>query len=90
MANLPRRPSGLNPAMFGQAIGWGTGHEAARKRMATITIEEIRATGITREVAVGWRRFYETEASRRPANPSAAGRIELMNRVIELLDENPS
>jgi hypothetical protein len=71
---------------FGNKVmRWGTGHEAARARIKTLTREELERAGVTAEMAAIWRDFYINEAARNPANPSAAGRAELMARAAELL-----
>jgi hypothetical protein len=85
LAELPKLPTGMKSAAFGQAIGWGTGDAAARERARTITLEEIHAVKLTREMAVAWRDLYEKEAER-TSNPSAEGRRDLMQRIIDLLD----
>jgi len=71
---------------FGQRImRWGTGSEAARARMASLTRAELVQAGVTREMAVAWRDFYLHALVRNPLNPSAAGRPALMQRAVELL-----
>ncbi len=64
---------------------WGTGDAAARERIATLTRDELERAGVTLEMAREWRNFYRRELSRNPANPSAAGRAELMRRAVDLL-----
>jgi RHS repeat-associated protein len=79
-------PSGMTPAEFGQKVmRWGTGAEAARARIATLTREELEEAGVTREMVEAWRNFYRNELLRNPNNGSAAGRIDLMQRAAELL-----
>ena len=48
-------------------------------------LSELQADGVTPEIADEWRRFYSDVAARNPDNPSAAGRAELMQRVLDLL-----
>ena len=89
MANVPMTPGGGDMASFGLAMGWGSGSESARERMATITREQLQQIGMTRELAIAWRGFYDEVQRQNPLNPSAAGRRDLMQRVIELLTGDP-
>ena len=84
---LPRPPipGGMGLNAFGKFIGWGTGNDAARARMQTITAQELRQGGLTVDMAVQWRDFYINEVARNPGNPSAAGRAELMDFIVGLL-----
>jgi hypothetical protein len=66
---------------------WGTGDDAARARIRTLTREELEEAGLTQEVAEAWRNFYRQELARNPRNPSAAGRAELRQRAVELLGQ---
>lgn len=84
---LPSMPEGVDPPDFGKIMKWGTGDAAARLRMQTLTREELRRSGVTREMAVEWRDFYLAEKVRIPQNPSAAGRADLMSRAAELLKD---
>jgi hypothetical protein len=82
----PQLPGGVTAREFGTKImRWGTGNDAARARIASLTRQELEASGVTREMAEAWRDFYRTEALRVPTNPSAQGRAELMQRAAELL-----
>ena len=73
---------------FGRRVmQWGTGDDAARARIRTLTREEIEEAGLTQEMAEAWRNFYRQELARNPRNPSAAGRAELMQRAVELLGQ---
>lgn len=78
-------PAGLTAAEFGKRIGWGKGDGAARARMATLTIEELRAIGLRAEQAANWALAYESVHRLAPENPSAAGRAELMRYAARLL-----
>lgn len=64
---------------------WGTGDEAARARIQTLTKEELERAGITKEMAASWRDFHRQVKAANPGNPSAEGRAELMQRAYELL-----
>lgn len=82
----PPVPPGMSVRDFGNKVmRWGTGHESARARIATLTREELERAGVTLEIAEAWREFYLNEAARNSANPSAAGRGDLMRRAVELL-----
>jgi hypothetical protein len=82
---VPRLPSGMTNRQFGKIMDWGTGDAAARARIATLRADELKAHGITEEVAQEWAAFYWRERIRLPENPSAAGRADLMERAVELL-----
>ncbi|HXG63695.1 MAG TPA: RHS repeat-associated core domain-containing protein, partial [Blastocatellia bacterium] len=82
----PATPGGMTPAQFGQQVmRWGRSSAEARQRIATLTREELENAGVTKEIAQAWREFYRKEMARNPANPSAAGRAELMDRAVKLL-----
>jgi len=85
LLDVPDTPGNRSLAEFGLAIGWGRGSAVARARMATISFRELEETGMTIDLAVAWRDFYDHVDRKFPDNPSAAGRRELMQRVIELL-----
>lgn len=71
---------------FGKRImQWGTGDDAARARIGTLTRVDLVQIGLTQEMAAAWRDFYLHELARNPRNPSAAGRAELMQRAADLL-----
>ena len=73
---------------FGQRVmRWGTGNAAARARISSLTREELERAELTWEMAEAWRDFYRHEMARNPRNPSAAGRAELMQRAVEILQE---
>ena len=82
---IPRRFA--NKHEFGLAIGWGHLDDAARDRAAKVTLAELRAMDMTVDIARDWIELYRDEVHFNPANPSAKGRIELMRRIIELLEE---
>jgi RHS repeat-associated protein len=84
---MPRPlPPGVTQAQFGnEVMRWGTGNAAARERIATLTREGLTKAGVTKDMARAWRDFYRTVARETPANPSAAGRADLMQRALELL-----
>ena len=82
----PPIPKGITLREFGNRVmRWGTGDEEARARIGTLTREELERAGLTQEMAEAWRDFYRNELARNPRNPSAAGRAELMQRAVELL-----
>lgn len=82
----PSTPKGMSNRSFNeQVMKWGTGSEAARQRASTITLKELEDGGVTVELAQQWRDWYSNILAQNPKNPSAAGRVDLMNRAIELL-----
>ena len=82
----PDVPAGITRNVFGTRImRWGSGDAAARARKESLTREELVAGGVTLNMAREWREFYRLEMLRNPANPSAAGRADLMQRAVELL-----
>jgi len=83
--NLPL-PPGMTAPEFGQDVmKWGTGDDAARARMQTLTREELEERGVTKEMAEGWRDLYQRVKLHNPGNPSAQGRAELMQKAVDLL-----
>ncbi|HEY1014006.1 MAG TPA: DUF4951 domain-containing protein [Herpetosiphonaceae bacterium] len=85
---VPAIPCGLTLACFGQRVlCWSTGSEAARRRIASLTREELLGHGVTCAMAAAWRDFYLNEIARNPRNPSAPGRVDLLRRVVALLAE---
>lgn len=84
----PGTPDNMGNSRFGKEVmKWGTGDEAARSRMGTLTREELQRAGVTKEIAAQWRDFYREVARVTPANTSAAGRADLMQRAVELLTQ---
>jgi hypothetical protein len=78
-------PTGLTAAEFGKLIGWGEGSDAARARIATLTVEELREIGVQMEQAINWAIAYESVQRLSPRNPSAAGLAQLMRHAASLL-----
>ncbi len=70
---------------LGKLMKWGTGNDAARRGKMGLSLSELLADGMTPEIAEAWRVFYSEVAARNPDNPSAEGRAELMERVLDLL-----
>ena len=87
---LPWVPPGYTLSKFGgEVVKWGNSSEAARARMESLTeqdLESMRSLGLTRARADEWRDFYTDVSRRNPQNPSAAGRVDLMQRIADLLD----
>ena len=72
---------------FGKSVmRWGRGDAEARERIETLSAAELLRHGVTQEIAEAWRRFYENEVRRRPKNPSARGRADLMRAAAGLLE----
>src|SRR5206468_8252615 len=81
-------PAGMTTAYFGQQVmRWGTGNAAAISRIGQVTLQELQASGITRQMALSCYQFYSYVAQMSPANPSAAGRAQLMKAVVEMFDK---
>jgi hypothetical protein len=86
MREPPGVPAGKTRSEFGtKTMRWGTGDAAARARIESLTQHELENAGVTLQMARAWRDFYRQELVRNPANPSAAGRADLMRRAMELL-----
>ena len=82
-------PEGVTPNEFGtQIIRWGRGDAEARNRIKTITADELRTHGVTAAMAEAWLNFYRAVKAEHPANPSAAGRADLMEHIAKLLEES--
>ncbi len=89
MPKPPIVPGGRTVNAFGfDVMRWGTGDEAARERMVILTREYLVSKGVTAEMARAWRDFYINEVERSPRNPSARGRVELMQRALDLLEDS--
>ncbi len=87
---FPRPPGGLSLNQFGtEVMKWGTGDAAAKVRIATLTRAELEHAGVTRQYAEAVRDFYLNEVWRNTLNPSARGRVALMQRAVDLLSGDP-
>lgn len=85
MPSLPL-PEGIhNFAEFGRLMKWGKGDDQARARAREITLAWVRNAGIGFDIAFAWRDMYLRVKLFTPGNPSAQGRAELMQRIIDLL-----
>jgi hypothetical protein len=83
---IPPTPGAMSVTKFGsEVMRWGTGNDAARARMATLTRQELERAAVTKQIAEAWRDFYRNEMVRNPQNPSASGRADLMQRAVDLL-----
>ncbi|WP_437742174.1 RHS repeat-associated core domain-containing protein [Sorangium sp. So ce1504] len=82
---VPPTPGGMPLKDFGNVMRWGTGNDAARAQIPTLTREGLQRGGVTREIAEAWAKFYRNEIIRNPANPSAQGRAELMEAATKIL-----
>jgi RHS repeat-associated protein len=89
ISKLPRPPipGGMSTSDFGNAVGWGTGNDAAVSQIGNVDIGALREAGVTSEMAQQWADFYANEAARNAANPSAAGRAALMQHVADELSK---
>ncbi len=88
LASLPK-PSvpttGPMPAEMGKLLRLGTGSDVPRQQIGTLTREFLEQGGVTREVAEQWRNVYQWQVQNLPKNGSAAGRLDLMNHIMEVL-----
>jgi len=57
----------------------------ARARIETLNADELRAAGMSAEMAENWAVAYEEVARLMPDNPSAGGRADLMHGAAKLL-----
>lgn len=71
---------------FGRdVIQWGTGAKDASVRAQSITLQELQQGGVTAAQAQAARDFYSVVLARNTANAAAAARIQLMDRILQLL-----
>jgi hypothetical protein len=91
--NIPR-PAAPADSIFGgreftdwgrSVVQWGTGAEGAEARLQAITLQELTNAGITRAQAQAARAFYAQTAARDSGNAAAVARIQLMDRILQLL-----
>ena len=68
---------------FGKLVKWGHGDQEARARILTVTRNEMEEKGVTRDIASAWRDGYRKVANETPSNPSAAGRADLMQYIVD-------
>jgi hypothetical protein len=68
---------------------WGSGEDDALARVPQITGEYLLSIDLTLDMALEWVLFYEGAYERNPRNLSARGRIPLMRRAADLLEETP-
>ena len=71
-------------------IKWGKdaqGKAASIARIATLNLEELKSAGVTRDIAQSWQQFYTYADKMNPANPNAAGRAQLFQAIVDLLDK---
>jgi uncharacterized protein len=78
-------PKGMTPKQLGEVMQWGRGSASALRRIPTLTVEDLRAAGITVEMANNWAAAYDAVVRLTPKNPSAAGRAALMRHAARLL-----
>lgn len=79
----------LNERGVGEVIGWGKkGVSDAIARMESLTAKDVAAMqrgGINQNAAVQIRDFYANEMARNANNPTAAARVDLMNKIIDMM-----
>jgi hypothetical protein len=76
---------GPKPSKMGEILKFGTGSDVPRQQIGTLSKEYLQEAGITREVAKEWRDVYQWQVQNMPKNGSAAGRLDLMNHILEVL-----
>ena len=85
---IPQTPNNMSLPSFGQGIiGWASGMEGAKSRVATVSkadIPDFKAKGVTLAMVQEWQAFYENEVRRNPCNPTAPYRAELMKKIANL------
>lgn len=88
--DAPKLKGGIGDV--GKVIGWGTGRSQALARTEQIdraAVQELRAQGITKGVAKAFRELYRSAvAEGKGVSPTsaenvAAGRLELMNKILK-------
>lgn len=87
--SLPQR---MSQAEFGQKVmQGGTGDDSARARIGTIRREDLAAAGVALAIARAWLRFDERVVANdaEGRNPSATGRVDLMNHVVGPFQQGP-
>lgn len=84
IGDIPVPEGCTSKSEFGRLVGWGSGDEEAIARARSITALEVEAIGMTTLIAAAWRDAYVRALDDYEANPSARGRIVLMQRIIEL------
>ncbi|MGI8549798.1 MAG: DUF4951 domain-containing protein [Dehalococcoidia bacterium] len=75
-------PRGMNNRQFGQLIGWGTGDAEAEARVGSVEITALKTAGVTRAIIRAWAAGYRQELRRNPGNPSAGGRVALLDWLL--------
>ena len=87
-----RRPVPGIPAKFRNrrdfdenGIKWGTHDADALRRADEITVEELQFMEMTVDLATDWANWYLDETELNPENPSARGRVVLMQKCAEML-----
>lgn len=83
----PPLPSGAKSLKdFGERImRWGTHDDEARAVIGQVSRDDLLREGMTPALAEQWRDWYDEVKNLNPANPSAAGRVDLMDWVMRLL-----
>lgn len=88
---IPATPNRMSLPAFGQGIiGWGTGPEGARQRLASVQVADLpqfKAKGVTLDMVREWQAFYDNEVIRNPCNPTAPYRAALMKKIADFWSE---
>ncbi|WP_353615283.1 DUF4951 domain-containing protein [Paracidovorax valerianellae] len=82
-------PSGITKSQFGSAlIGWESSPQGALARIESLNggvVNKMQIQGLTKDMAIQWRNFYANEFSRNANNVAAQNRVQLMDRIVELM-----
>jgi RHS repeat-associated protein len=80
---IPPQYKGLND--FGKAIGWGSKltPEEARELARQTSLEQIKATGVTRNMLQALKDFHEYFAKYEPRNATAPGRVAFLDEILK-------
>ncbi len=70
---------------FSKLVGMGVGRAAALQRAATITFADLQVAGVTLPIARYWRDFYQMAVFNGTGAQTAAARVALFKKIIELL-----
>jgi len=71
---------------FGRdVLGWGKGAPGAAARAQSITMQELQQGGVSAAQAQAVRDFYAGVLARNPGNAAAAARVQLADRILQLL-----
>ena len=76
----PANPDGCSSRKVGEEFGWGGSRSTGETTPSRVP--ESRPPWMTREYTKAWRDFYKREAQMNPKNPSAAGRQQHLDNLL--------